>query len=83
MRAEGTQASPSRATLRRTPKSLSLKQNLTLGQIRRLETIQGNAPSVERAFLRCYEQKASPRQAIKGQCLDCQGLDREGGPHLR
>lgn len=58
--------------------SLPPKQNLTPGQARRLEAIRRDAPSAEGAFLRCYERKASPRQAIKGQCLDCQGLDRQG-----
>lgn len=29
--------------------------------------------SVQKVFLRSWEGKASPRQAIKAQCLDCQG----------
>lgn len=44
---------------------------------RRAGRIQ-TAPETFRALLtRCYSGKASPRAAIKGQCAECQGFDRQ------
>jgi hypothetical protein len=37
----------------------------------RLATVQSAAPSKTPLFLRVYEGKASPREAIKAHCLEC------------
>jgi hypothetical protein len=65
-------------TLRAGAKSAPPDQNSTSGRVRRLEAIQRDAPSPVRLFQRVLVGKCSPRRAIKAQCLDCQGLDREG-----
>ena len=61
-----------------TPKTAPVEQNFTPGSVRRLEAIKEAAPSLFCLFKRATEERCSPRQAIKAQCLDCQGLDRGG-----
>lgn len=78
MSATGTEGPAFRAGTRRTPGFAPQEQNFIPGAVRRLETIKGAAPSLGRLFQRALAGKCSPRQAIKAQCLDCQGLDREG-----
>ena len=56
------------------PKSLSLDAKTILWREKRAKT----APESSRGLLkRCWAGKASPREAIKAQCLECQGYDRE------
>jgi hypothetical protein len=58
--------------------SLLPKQNFTPRSVRRLEAIGRDAPSLVGLFERAMSGRCSPRVAIKAQCLDCQGLDRQG-----
>jgi len=44
-------------------------------QARKLQQISAASPSRLGLFRRIYSRQASPRAAIKGQCLDCMGLD--------
>ena len=54
------------------------KQNFIPRSVRRLEAIRRDAPSLVGLFERAMAGRCSPRVAIKAQCLDCQGLDRQG-----
>src|SRR5437899_4723455 len=60
------------------PKNRPPKQNFTPRSVRRLEIIKATAPSLYKLFSRVATGKCSPRMAIRAQCLDCQGLDRQG-----
>ena len=42
-----------------------------------MRSISEDAPSKTGLFRRVFSGKASPRQAIKAQCLDCCGLSEE------
>lgn len=53
----------------------SLNEKITQTRGKRLSTIPESAQSV---FQRSWAKKASPRQAIKAQCLECMGFDRKG-----
>lgn len=44
-------------------------------QARRLAGVLRDAPSKAGVFRRFYARQASPREAIRAQCLDCVGLD--------
>ena len=46
-------------------------------RLKMLRAIAEDAPSKLNLFRRVYNGKASPRQAIKAQCLDCCGLSEE------
>ena len=70
---KGDQAVPKEAL-----KSSPPEQNFTPRSVKRLEAIRKDAPSLVRLFDRAMAGKCCPRTAIKAQCLDCQGLDREG-----
>ena len=48
---------------------------LTALQSRRLKQCQTHYPSREKLFNRIYARQASPREAIKGFCLECNGWD--------
>lgn len=52
----------------------SLSERIALQRARRLETTPHTCKNV---FVRSWARKASPRQAIKAQCLECQGFDRD------
>lgn len=41
------------------------------------QSISRAPPTCRGAIARCYEQRASPRQAIKAKCLDCTNFDRK------
>ena len=43
-----------------------------------VQAIAEDAPSKLNLFRRVYNGKASPRQAIKAQCLHCCWMDEEG-----
>jgi len=52
----------------------SLSEKIAAKRTRRLAT----APeSVRKLFAAAWAGKCSPRQAIKGQCLECQGFERQ------
>lgn len=59
-------------------KSSHPKQNFVPRSVQRLEALRRDAPSLVGLFERAMAGRCSPRMAIKAQCLDCQGLDREG-----
>lgn len=44
-------------------------------QARHLAGVLRDAPSKAGVFRRVYARQASPREAIRAQCLDCVGLD--------
>ena len=46
-------------------------------RVRMLTAIADDAPKYKRLFERVYAQKASPRVAIKAQCLHCVWFKRE------
>jgi hypothetical protein len=54
--------------------SSKVAEALTLAQSKRLS---GWNASHQRLIQRCWSGKASPRQALKAQCLDCVGQDRQ------
>jgi hypothetical protein len=60
------------------PDSTPEKQNFIPRGVRRLQVIKEMAPSLYKLFSLVAAGKCSPRQAIKANCLDCQGLDRAG-----
>lgn len=45
--------------------------------IKRAARLEATPESAKRLFSSCWSKKASPRQAIKAQCLECQGFDRD------
>jgi hypothetical protein len=44
-------------------------------QSRRLKQVQNHYPCREKLFKRIYARQASPRECIKGFCLECNGWD--------
>jgi len=52
----------------------SLSERIDLARARRLSTTPELSKGV---FVRCYSRAASPRQAIKAQCLECVGFSRD------
>lgn len=54
-------------------KTASLSEKIAAKRAGRLATTPESAKSL---FVASWAGKCSPRQAIKGQCLECQGFDR-------
>lgn len=55
-------------------KTISLSEKIVQKRAQRLEQCP---PSARGALARCWDKKASPRQAIKTFCQECCGYDRQ------
>ena len=58
-----------------TPKDAWLNEEIAQKRVRRLDAMPASA---QKLFVDCWTGKCSPRKAIKAQCMDCQGFDRQG-----
>lgn len=56
-------------------KNRSLSERIAAKRAGRLAT---TPESARKLFVASWAGKCSPRQAIKAQCLECQGFDRQG-----
>jgi len=56
-------------------KNASASEKIDAKRAGRLATIPESA---RRLFAAAWEKKCSPRQAVKAQCLECTGFDRQG-----
>jgi len=54
--------------------TLSLDEKIAAKRVGRLAT---TPESCRKLFVAAWSGKASPRQAIKAQCLECNGFDRQ------
>jgi len=58
------------------PKPPKIMAQMDARQLKKLDLVSRDLPSVARLFRHVFERQGSPRMAIKAQCLDCCGLDR-------